>query len=50
VHAAAGDRGVRTGEVDVLEDTALGVGVREPLRTQARGVVRVELARLDLAD
>ena len=50
VHAAAGDRGVGPGQVDVLEDAALGLGDREVLAAQAVLVDRDELARLDLAD
>src|SRR6476646_152395 len=50
VHAATVDRGVRAGEVDVLEDAALGLGLGEPARAQAVGVDRDQLAGLDLAD
>ena len=50
VHAAAGDRGVGAGQVDVLEDAALGLGGGEALAAQAVLVDRDELARLDLAD
>ena len=50
VHAAAGDRGVRPGQVDVLEDAALGLGRGEARAAQAVGVDRQQLAGLDLAD
>ena len=50
VHATAGDRGVRAGEVDVLEDAALGLRRGEPRAAQALGVDGDELAGLDLAD
>ena len=50
VHAAAGDRGVGPGQVDVLEDAALGLGDREVLAAQPVLVDRDELAGLDLAD
>ena len=50
LHAAAGDRGVRAGEVDVLEQAALRLGGREAVRAQAVLVDRDQLARLDLAD
>ena len=50
VHPAAVDRGVGTGQVDVLEDAALGVGLGEPLGAQAVGVDRDQLAGLDLTD
>ena len=50
VHAAAGDGGVRAGEVDVLEDAALGLRVGEPRGAQAVRVDREQLAGLDLAD
>ena len=47
---AAGDGGVGAGEVDVLEDAALGVRLGEPVGAQAVLVDDDELARLDLAD
>ena len=50
VHAAPADRGVRPGQVDVLEQAALGLGGGEVLRAQAVLVDRDQLARLDLAD
>ena len=50
VHAAAGDRGVGAGQVDVLEDAALRLGRREVLAAQAVLVDGDELAGLDLAD
>ncbi len=49
VHPAAGDRGVRPGQVDVLEQAALGLGVGEPGRAQPVLVDGQQLARLDLA-
>ena len=50
VDAATGDRGVGTGEVDVLEQAALGVGLGEALGAQPVLVDGDELAGLDLAD
>ena len=50
VHAPAVDRGVGAGQVDVLEDAALGRRLGEALRAQAVLVDGDELARLDLAD
>ena len=50
VHVAAGDGGVRAGQVDVLEDAALGPRLGEALGAQAVLVDRDQLAGLDLAD
>ena len=50
VHALAADRGVRTRQVDVLEDTALAGRLGEPVGPQAVLVDGHELAGLDLAD
>ena len=50
LHAAAGDGGVRAGQVDVLEDAALGLRRGEVLAAQPVGVDRQQFARLDLAD
>src|SRR6478752_5902237 len=50
VHDASADDGVGAGEVDVLEDAALGLGRRELVRAQAVLVDDDELAGLDLAD
>ena len=49
VDAAAGDRGVGAGEVDVLEDAALALGLGEGVRAQAVVVDDDHLAGLDLA-
>ena len=46
----AADDGVGAGEVDVLEDAALGLGLGEPVRAQAVLVDDDELTGLDLAD
>ena len=43
-------RAVRPGQIDVLEDAALGRGVGEARRAHAVGVDRQQFARLDLAD
>ncbi len=50
VDAAAADRGVGAGEVDVLEHAALGVGLGEVVGAQAVLVDHDQLAGLDLAD
>jgi hypothetical protein len=47
--SGTGDRGVRPGQVRVLEQAALGGRLGEPLRTQPVRVDRDQLARLDLA-
>src|SRR3954471_21415462 len=47
---AAGARRARPGQVDVLEDAALGLGGGEPGAPQPVGVDGDQLARLDLAD
>ena len=49
IDVATGDGGVGTGQVDVLEDTALGLRFRESGGSQAVLVDGDELARLDLA-
>ena len=49
VHAPAGDRGVRPGQVDVLEQAAARLGHGEPPGPDAPLVDRDQLARLDLA-
>ena len=46
----AADDGVGAGEVDVLEDAALGLRLGEPVRAQAVLVDGDELTGLDLAD
>ena len=50
VDVAAGDRGVRAGQVDVLEEAALGLRRGEPGGPQPVLVDGDQLARLDLAD
>ncbi len=50
VHRPAGDGAVRSGQVDVLEDAALGLGIGEAGRPHAVGVDRQQFARLDVAD
>ena len=50
VDAAAADGGVGAGEVDVLEDAALGLGLGEAVGAQAVLVDDEQLAGLDLAD
>ena len=50
VHRPAGDRGVRSGQVDVLEDAPGRSGVGEPERAQPVGVDGDHLAGFDLAD
>ena len=50
VDVPAGDVGVGAGQVDVLEDTALGLCFRESGGAQAVLVDGDDLARLDLAD
>ena len=50
VDVAAGDGGVGAGEVDVLEDAALGRRLGELVGAQAVLVDDDQLARLDLAD
>src|SRR5260370_39925772 len=49
VYTAPGDRGVRPGQVDVLEQTSLRVGGRESPRPDARLVDPEPIARLHLA-
>ena len=49
VQSAAADRGVRPGQVDVLEQAHLGRGRREPARPHAPLVQGDQLAGLDLA-
>src|SRR3954454_12163007 len=49
VHRATGDRGVGSGEVDVLEQAALRRRLGEPLRAQAVLVDRDQLTGFDLA-
>ena len=48
IDAAAGDRGVRPSQVDVLEQAALGFGHREVRRAQSVLIDRDELAGFDL--
>ncbi|CAB4956998.1 unannotated protein [freshwater metagenome] len=48
LNAASGDRGIGPGEVDILEEAALRIGLGEALRSQALLVDRDELAGLDL--
>ena len=50
LHAATGDRGVRPGQVDELEQAALGRRLGEAVRAQAVLVDGDQLAGLDLAD
>ena len=50
VHDPAVDGGVRAGEIDVLEDAALGLRLGKPLAAQAELVDGDELTRLDFAD
>ena len=50
VHTTPGNRGVRPGQVDVLEHAALGIGVGEAGTAQPVGVDGQQLARLHLAD
>ena len=50
VDPLAGDLGVRAGQVDELEQAALGVRLGEPGRAQPVLVDRDDLARLDLPD